>query len=252
MPLRRRHADAALDAVRAISRAAFFSSHPNARAPISYSSARTGLSLLRRRNSSRSISRLARHLVHREFQRETSLRPSGRAHRRRRPGVDVNVAFLGADIGASIDRLERARTAGAAADSAAAMLTQFDRGQLAVAIDAHLAPSARNSAGCRSRRCSAARGSISLTGAPSASASCAAIITSAPRAELRAETAAQIFADHAHVVRRQAELHRQIVAHGKYALRRAPDRQLIAGRIEARDRAVGFERRRGSAPAWCK
>src|SRR5208282_6295038 len=81
-------------------------------------------------------SRPARHLVHREFQREASLRPAGRAHRRRWPRVRINIRFLSPNVRASIDRLEWPPAARTAANPAASTRDQIDRGQLAVAIDA--------------------------------------------------------------------------------------------------------------------
>ncbi len=116
--------------------AAFFSSHPKARAPNSNSTARTGIVAVAAAKLETVEVELARHLVHRQFQREASLRPSGRAHRRRRPGVHEDVAFLGAEVGASIDQLERPRAARSTADPAAAMLHQIDRGQLSRGVGA--------------------------------------------------------------------------------------------------------------------
>src|ERR1700678_489503 len=61
------------------------------------------------------------------------------------------------------------------------------------------------------------------------------------RAEFRSETTAEMLTDHADTVGRQAEAYCKIVARGKNALGRAPDRELVAGRVPARDRAVSFE-----------
>ena len=59
--------------------------------------------------------------------------------------------------------------------------------------------------------------------------------------EFRAEAAAEELADYAHIVGWQTEIHRQIVARGKNTLRRAPNRELVSRRVEARNRAVRLE-----------
>src|SRR5208282_2961540 len=139
-------------------------------------------------------------------------------------GVRIDVAFLGADIGASIDRLERSRAACTAADPAASTLHKIDRGQLSVAIDPQLDLLLRVRTVTRrtmlvatrehhldrhAGRLGQPRGNNHFGGS----------------AEFRAEAAAKKFADYAHIVGWQTEIHRQIVAHGKNALRRAPNRE---------------------------
>src|ERR1019366_5614179 len=127
-------------------------------------------------------------------------------HRRRGTGVRIDVAFLGADIGPSIDRLERSRAACTAADSAASALHKIDRGQLSVAIDPQLDSLLRVGTVTRrsmlvaarehhldrhSRRPGQPRGNNYFGGC----------------AEFRAEAAAEELADYAHIVGRQTEIH---------------------------------------------
>src|ERR1019366_6079685 len=183
---------------------------------------------------------LARHLVHREFQREASLRPAGRAHRRRGTRVRIDVAFLGADIGASIDRLERTRAACTAADPAASTCDELDRGQLSVAIDPQLDLLLRVGTVTRRTMLVATRehhldrhaGRLGQPRGNNHFGGCA---------EFRAEATTEELADYAHIVGWQTEIHSQIVAHGKNALRRAPYRELVSRRVEARNRAVRLE-----------
>ena len=207
--------------------ASFFSAHRNAFAPISYSGRAHRVVAVTAPKFEPVDVRLARHLVHREFQREASLRPSGRAHRRGRPGVRIDAGFLNADIRASIDRPERTRAARTAADSAAAARHEIDRGQLAVAIDAHLdlLLGVRTVAG-RAMLVRAREHHLHRHSGQLGQSRCNNNFGS--RAEFRSEAAAEVLADHADTVGRQAEIHGEVVAHGKNALRRAPDRE--AGR----------------------
>ena len=164
----------------------------------------------------------------------------GRAQRGRRAGVREDVVLLGLDVVAVVDVLDRAGGAGAAVGAAVAVDGQLQRRQLAVLRRSGLDRLDRRTGGCRTARCSSLRSRKSLTGAPASFASFAAVTPStpapnfAPKPPPMYSVMTRIF--DAGIFERLGEL----VAHGEDALRRGPDRQLVA--LPARHEAVGLER----------